>query len=115
MLSPDADQVAHSAMVGALALADPVTDLPDWFREAALGYGMREIAGPVVRAVLADLEARYVLVPREGGTVRTDWGIRMPTTGRVFTEPREPGPDLLERGQVKVSRTHIIGPWEAQP
>lgn len=69
----------------------------------------------MARAVLEDLEARYVLVPREGVTVRTDWGIRMPTTGRVFTEPREPGPDLLERGQVKVSRTHIIGPWEAQP
>jgi hypothetical protein len=107
------ERVAHSAMVGALALANPGTELPDWFREAALGYGMRPIAEPVTRAVLADLEDRYILIPREGVTVRTDWGIQMPTTGRVFTEIREPDWDL-KHGQVKVSRTHIVGAWEAQ-
>lgn len=45
-------------------------------------------ARDIARAVLADLRARYILVPRDGATETIDWGVRVEVE-RLRDETRE--------------------------
>lgn len=70
-------------------------------------------------AVLADIDARWIRVPREGAEEREEWGVRPLGRGRILPDfvPRANGDQRVRRVVTTAKRSDgaevvVYGPWQ---